>query len=213
VERHAVTYAVLTAAMAVDSVGDALATGARPRVAAHPRPRRHGLRRPGAGGGRGAVACVLTPLEPTAIPGPRSTTRHSRWSRCWRSTSATAPTACSTRRGRRSTRGSPTSRHESHRAEPAARTRSLRGAAVERLPKDRRYGHGSLRRTQENFRRRRALSLDHQRPLPLWSARRSRARRRGPRPDVLRRARLMAGRGPAATEPNRPEHHRQPVDA
>jgi hypothetical protein len=83
--------------------------------------RRLGGRRPGAGGGRGAVACVLTPLEPTAIPGPRSTTRHSRWSRCWRSTSATAPTACSTRRGRRSTRGSPTSRHESHRAEPAAR--------------------------------------------------------------------------------------------
>ena len=58
----------------------------------------------------------------TATRGPRSTTLRSRSSRCWRSTSATAPTACSTRRGRRSIPSSPTSRRASRRAAPAGRT-------------------------------------------------------------------------------------------
>ena len=64
----------------------------------------------------------------TAIRGPRSTTRRSRWSRCWRCTSATARTACSTRRGRRSTQSR--RRATAGRTEPGAEP----GVALDRAP-------------------------------------------------------------------------------
>jgi hypothetical protein len=75
------------------------------------------------------LASVPIACSATAIPGLRSTTSRSPSSRCWRCTSATGRTACSTRRGRRSTRSSPTSRHASRRAAPAARS-SARGRAA-----------------------------------------------------------------------------------